>query len=190
MKRVLVFGGSFSPPTLAHEAIIAQCLGLAGFDAVWVLPSGDRADKTIAFHDADRLAMLNLLRTERFASDPRLKVMDFELALPRPTQTHQTVQALSAEFPDTEFWFVFGTDAYLSMPSWSHGRQLQDELGMVLFGRDEIPEKERLIHLYLEEFLAGMSSTHVRSALAKRESVGHLVSEPIARYLMQNSFFD
>jgi nicotinic acid mononucleotide adenylyltransferase len=57
-RKILLFGGSFSPPTLAHEAIIAACLDMKDFDEVWVMPSGDRADKVIAIQDEDRLKML------------------------------------------------------------------------------------------------------------------------------------
>ena len=63
MKRskVVVFGGSFSPPTLAHTEIIARCLAVPGVDEVWLVPSGSRTDKNIAVTAADQLAMLKIV---------------------------------------------------------------------------------------------------------------------------------
>src|SRR5688500_12607443 len=98
-RSILVFGGSFSPPTLAHEEILRRCLSLPQFDEVWAMPSGDRLDKTIPAEDEDRLAMLEIVKTERFANNPRLHVSAFELELPQPTNTFDTLHWLRAQFP-------------------------------------------------------------------------------------------
>ena len=184
-QQILIFGGGFSPPTLAHEAIVRVCLALPEFDEVWTMPSGDRLDKQVAFRDAARMDMLRLARAASFANDPRLVVSDFELKLPRPSQTYSTVEALREAFPHAEFTFVFGADSYESMPSWPRGAELQESLSMVVFGsaRRNLPANVRYIQII--EY-ADISSTQARAALAKGKSLAGMVSPAIADYLAAN----
>jgi nicotinate-nucleotide adenylyltransferase len=183
--KILIFGGSFSPPTLAHEAIMAHCLALPDFDELWVMPSGDRLDKTIAMNDQQRLAMLTIVKAERLGNNPRLKISDFELKLPRPTQTYQTIQALEKSFPASKFWFVFGIDSYLSMPTWPHGAELQSRLPVVLFTNSQAELKAGNVQasFALDEAFKDVSSTLVRQALKTGADLTRFVSPPIAAYL-------
>lgn len=185
--RVLLFGGSFNPPTLAHEEIIARCLDLPSFDEVWLMPSGDRMDKTIPASDKDRLAMLELVRTESFASNPRLHVSRFELDLPRPTATYDTWHALRAAYPGTDFWFVFGRDSYVTMPDWPNGNDLRHGLSMVIFGDEtgEKPSAKNVLYMALDADFSNISSTQARRALANNTKLTDIVSRSVARY-MQN----
>ena len=77
-RNVLIFGGGFNPPTPAHEAIIGACLEMPQFDEIWLMPSGDRLDKSIDSEDRDRLQMLEIVKSERFGDNPRLHVSDFD----------------------------------------------------------------------------------------------------------------
>src|SRR5215813_4590567 len=99
-RHILVFGGAFNPPTLAHEAIIRECLALPQFDEVWLMPSGDRLDKQISSSDHDRRHMIRLVHQHAIAQHPRLRVSDFELRRSPPTQTYETVYALQQRHPD------------------------------------------------------------------------------------------
>ncbi len=180
-QKILLFGGSFSPPTLAHEEIIARCLALPRFDEVWVMPSADRLDKQMAIDGPTRLQMLKAIHTTRFAATPRLKISDFELQLPPPTNTYQTLAALHAAFSGTTFWLAFGMDAYRSMPTWPHGQTLQKNLQVVLFGSSPPPpESNRFPYIQLGAAFADLSSTKVRLALQAGRPIDTMVSGPVA----------
>lgn len=186
-QRILVFGGAFNPPTLAHEAIVRACLALPEFSEVWAMPSGDRLDKTIEASDADRLAMLRLVKEASFGGDPRLVVSDFELCLPRPTKTSSTVAALERAYPDNDFWFAYGADSYRQMPSWPDGATLQQKLRVVLFGRtsDDAVAGKKLHTIDLPD----ISATHIRHAAAAGKKLDSLVSAPVAHYLQQHRLY-
>jgi nicotinate-nucleotide adenylyltransferase len=184
-RAILIFGGSFSPPTLAHEAIIAACLALQQFDEVWVMPSGDRLDKTIAVDDQARLEMLAIVHGQRFGHDPRLRISDVELHMPRPTNTYDTLRALSERFPDYDFSFAFGRDSYTTMPMWPHGDELRQQLSMVILGDDTAtpPAAPNVHYVALDEAYSKLSSSRVRDAIAHGRDISGMVSESIARYL-------
>lgn len=192
VHKVVIFGGAFSPPTVAHEAIIAELLALSQFDEVWVMPSGDRADKDMTARDSDRLAMLRLVRKHSFYDDARLKNIDFELRMPRPSQTFQTVELLQKTYPDTEFWFAYGPDAYVSMPGWPNGETLQQKLKVVLFssGGPDVPAKGKLIRLRISDAFCDASSTGARRLAADgaKDFTG-LVSRPVAQYIQAKSLY-
>lgn len=190
-RKVVIFGGAFSPPTLAHEAIITGLLGMTEFDEVWVMPSGDRVDKDMSARDSDRLAMLEVVRRSQFPNNPRLKIIDFELQMPRSSQTYKTVMALEKTFPDTEFWFAYGPDSYASMPSWPNGRKLQQKQKAVLFssGGLAVPAATELIRLNIPDIFADTSSTEARRLSAAGQSPASQVSAPVARYIANHQLY-
>jgi nicotinate-nucleotide adenylyltransferase len=187
---ILVFGGYFNPPTIAHREVVDVCLGLPGFEEVWVMPSGDRQDKRSEVSDNDRLAMLNIMRSEGFNNDPRLVISSFELDLPRPSSTYKTVGELAARFSGIDFWFAYGADAYRSMVNWQHGKVLQGSLNMVVFERDEdnVPFRQGIIPVKAP-IRNGISSTAIREHAAKGKSTLGFVSSGIARYIEKHGLY-
>jgi nicotinate-nucleotide adenylyltransferase len=192
-RKILLFGGSFNPPTLAHEAIIEACLALPEFDEVWVMPSGSRNDKAIPTSDEHRQRMAEIVRGERFASDPRLVISDFELGLPRPTSTYRTVAALAKAYPDVEFWWALGADSYHSMPTpaWEHGAELQKTLNLLVFSRDtgSAVTNDNVTYMQLPPPLRQISSTHVRSAIAENNHIDAAISPPVLRYIREHNLY-
>jgi nicotinate-nucleotide adenylyltransferase len=193
-EQTIIFGGSFNPPTLAHEAIIAACLERPQFkdNEIWLMPSGERLDKKIGTSDKERLAMLELIKHERFGDNPRLQVSDLELRLQRPTQAYRTVAALAEEHKNTRFWFVLGADSYSSMPTWAHGKELMKDLSIILFGRGgelQIDSKNKRIISLKVPGCENISSSQARLAIRTGEPTKTLVSEPIRQYIVEHQLY-
>ncbi len=190
--EIAVYGGTFNPPTLAHEAIFAACLDVPGIDELWVMPSGERADKQWETSDEDRLAMLGLIKQTRFNGDGRLRISDFELEQGPPTETWRTTRALEAAFPEENFWLVFGADSYADMPNWRGGSWLQQvarQLVIPRVGYDMPAEDARLRHLYAELPEVPVSSTGVRTAVAETRAIDTMVSEAVADYIATTGLY-
>ncbi|HSX30845.1 MAG TPA: nicotinate-nicotinamide nucleotide adenylyltransferase [Candidatus Saccharimonadales bacterium] len=190
--QVLVFGGSFDPPTLAHEAIIRACLDLPGFDEVWAMPSGTRADKSIATSDADRLAMLQTVHSTSFGGDPRLVVTDFELRLPRPTETRVTLRELAVRYPTTGFWLVMGGDSYRNLPNWVGANEYMHDLRLVVVTEEElsITDSDRMRQLHLPAPIQRVSSTEIRETVARGGDVSAWISPAVAEYIARHRLYD
>jgi len=189
-KEVAVFGGSFNPPTVAHEAVIQACLNADFIDEVWVMPSRSRTDKTINTDGQSRTQMLELLKAEAFEADDRLLISDIELHLPRPTMTARTVGALALAYPTVRFWFVFGTDAFLSMPEWKDGVRLQSELPILLVERGKKIHcaQSNVFELSIGDH-AEVSSTQVRNAVQSGKDIRAFVCPSVEKYIRNNNLY-
>lgn len=188
--KVIIFGGSFNPPTRAHENIIDAALKLSGFDEIWVMPSGERIDKQYQVADKHRVRMLQLMHEEVFRGDGRLRISCFEIKdVPRPSQTWQTVAALRKDYPAYDFWFVFGADSYRDMPAWQNGRAMQAELNMLIVPRNDlaIPLTENAQLLPVVPPV--MSSTEVRERTAAGQPINQLVCGSVRRYIAAHRLY-
>jgi len=189
-RRVVVFGGSFDPPTLAHEEIIRICLQLPQFQQVWVMPSCNRADKQIATSQAQRAAMLQIVWREVFACDPRLVISDVELQLGPPTQLRRTLEVLATQHADVEFWFAYGGDAYADMANWEGAEDFMPSMRALVFTEHGLPvTSDRVVRLHVPDAVQDMSSTQVRAAVARGEGVGAWVSAPVQRYITEHHLY-
>lgn len=188
--ETVIYGGSFDPPTKAHQAVIRHCLDRSVTGEVWVMPSGSRVDKQSSLKDTDRSWMLKLVHEEVFSKDPRLFVSSFELDyLPRPTQTYRTVSALKAHFPKHTFRFVFGADSYLDMPNWENGVELQQTLNILVVPRSgleiAISNNVELINVDAGD----ISSTEVRNRVRDNLGIDGLVCAGVRRYIEENRLY-
>lgn len=112
-KNVIIYGGAFNPPTIAHLEIIKACLIIAQEQnaEVWITPSGDRRDKKIAVPREKRLAFASALASDAVnAVGGNCHAKTFELDRIVPTETIDSVNELNQQHPDKSFTFVFGAD--------------------------------------------------------------------------------
>ncbi len=193
-RKIIVFSGSFDPPTLAHQAILEACLIQKNFDEVWVMPTGIREDKKIGAPSSDRIAMLERMKHEIFNDNNKLKISDFELNLSLPTQTNKTVEKLHSEFPNTEFWFAYGADSYQDMPNWQDGQKLQDTLKILVAPRKgyhlPIPSSHlaHLTHVDKKTF-ENVSSTLARNNIKTNRSLKALVCNSVGAYIASHGLY-
>jgi nicotinate-nucleotide adenylyltransferase len=194
LRKIIVFSGSFDPPTLAHQAIIEACLHQKNFNEVWVMPTGIREDKEIGATSNDRVTMLKHMKREIFKNTERLKISDFELKLPLPTQTNRTVKELLVDFPDIDFWFAYGADSYQDMPNWQDGKKLQNTLNILVAARRgySLPlSSPHLVHLILadEKTVENVSSTLARNNIKTNQSLKALVCNSVDAYIASHGLY-
>ncbi len=184
--EIIIYGGAFNPPTLAHTAILQACVEFAKStqSEVWVMPSGVRHDKTIDVPRAIRLRYVRAMIADTVCGDVAVKVMTNELDHEYPTETYDTVQLLEAEYPECDFRFVFGADSTQTMASWRGGSELLERLSMLVVDRPGSSINPEVRHaLKLPIVTADVSSTEVRYRQANGLPVDHLVSPRVQRLL-------
>ncbi len=185
--ETIIYGGAFNPPTLAHVAILRACFEYANDTQadVWVMPSGDRQDKTIHAPRERRLAFVNALIKDatRFDSD-KAEVKTTELDRPIAVETIDTVHELQQAYPERSFTFVFGADSTETMADWKGGDELLETLPMLVVEREGSQINAMARHaLRLNVTTPDVSSTQVRRCIETRQPVTSLVSPSVAQLI-------
>lgn len=184
-KETLIIGGTLNPPTKAHEALVQACLDYDPTADVWLLPSGSRPDKPHMLPGDTRLHLAKLM-LQHIGSD-RVDICTLELDDTENTETHKTASRLFIKYPERNFRFVFGADAYESMPAWQFGAELQEQVPLLLVPRDgqianlaDAPNVAVLPPLPVD---IGVSSTVVRETASRGLSVAQYCCQAIAEHI-------
>ena len=185
-QETIIYGGAFNPPTLAHKVILEACVEYAQTQAadVWVMPSGDRQDKTIRTSRELRLAFIDAMIESVDNKAVAPEVITTELDRTVLVETYDTIKELERDYPGRRFTFVFGADSTETMASWKGGRELLDELSMLVFERDGSAVNPLARHaVRMRVQTPNVSSTQVRELVAAGASIDHLVAGPVAQLL-------
>lgn len=180
MKRVGVFGGSFNPLHLGHlgiaKAVVEQ--GLA--DEVWLMVSPQNPLKQAG----DLLEEQQRFELAKAAVEdvPHILATNFEFALPRPSYTYATLEALEAAFPDHHFSLIIGGDNWAMFPKWANWVEILASHEIIVYPRADSPIETcslpPMVHL-LDAPLFPYSSTEIRRRLAASEDVSEMLPAAI-----------
>ena len=122
-QQRILFGGSFDPPTRAHQQLVEIALAALPRAELVVIPAG-RAPHKQGRHASlpeQRLAMARLAFTEL----PRVRVSDEEILRPETSWTVKTLERHRAQLgPDAQLYFLLGADSLLSFASWREPQRI------------------------------------------------------------------
>lgn len=192
MKRIVVMGGSFNPPTLAHYKLMEEAVDALEADIGFFVPVSDaylkrkmrHSHPPVVFSPEMRVRMLESMCTD----DSRLQVCKKEIETIEP-RTMPTLIALQKDYPDAELYFLMGADKLDLLAHLTYKMQFLDAFKVVLYSRendkldllikdDEILSNylDRMVILPQPEGTEGVSSSLVRERMLRGESCRHLLS--------------
>jgi nicotinate-nucleotide adenylyltransferase len=185
--ETIIYGGAFNPPTLAHIAILQACVDYArprGAE-VWVMPSGDRSDKTIPTPRVRRLAYIGAMLDDVQSDGVPMSIITDELDRPTEVETYDTVVELADTYPDRRMTWVFGADSTETMGEWKNGDWLLEHLDKIIIERvgstvNDLAKRATILNVVPPN----VSSTEVRRRLTTGEAIDDVVSPGIALLLM------
>jgi nicotinate-nucleotide adenylyltransferase len=156
-KNVVVFGGSFNPPHVAHVLGVAYVLATEPVDEILVVPCFMHpfAKELAPYEERFELckAAMSFL--------PRVTVSRIEAELGGESRTLRTLSALAAEHPDWSMRLLIGADILIDAPKWHGFDEVQRLAPLLVLGRAGI-SREGAPSAVLPE----VSSTKIRAALA------------------------
>ncbi len=192
-RELVLFGGSFNPPTASHVQI-AQLLALH-YPRVFVIPCSTHPFKqqTSAVEPALRMEM-SKLAFGAIAPHVLLDFSDFERHEARRTFERQ------AQYEDQgEVWHAIGSDLIVGaqegraqIQRWAHGPRIWREYHWQVIERPgfaclphDLPPNCRV----LPESLPSYSSTQVRERLGMGESISGLVPTAVEQLIMAHNLY-
>lgn len=180
-----LYGGTFDPVHQGHLAVADRAMSDLGLDRLlWVparVPPHKQALRlTSAAH---RIGMLELALADR----PRMSVCTAEALREGPGYTADTLRAFRSLFPRAEIFFLVGADSLIDLPNWRDPMTVL-EFSVVAAPRpgfhvSSLPPAVRRRVRMLRGPKSPVSSSEIRSALARGSNVGEWLSTPVREYI-------
>lgn len=113
--KIVVMGGSFNPPTIAHLKMMQSALDQLGAEKGFFVPTADRSLRRKmrragfpeeVLSEETRMEMLRAMAEE----DSRLEVKDVEFQYPKQWYAQETMGYIQAQYPEAELYFLIGSD--------------------------------------------------------------------------------
>ena len=176
MIRTGIFGGSFNPIHNGHISLALQLKERAGLDEVWLMVSPQNPLK----QSGDLLADDLRLYMARLAVEgvEGITVSDYEMHLPRPSYTWNTLEALSTDYPKRQFVLMIGGDNWAIFDRWYHADDIRRKYEIIVYTRT--PGDPGFIDL---------SSTAVRERIRQGRSIRSMVPRAVADFIKQHGLY-
>lgn len=188
MNEILVvMGGSFNPPTIAHQRLLLGAVNILGADKGIYVPSSHtyvsikmrraRQPKEVLGEDV-RLRMLHAMCED----DPRLTVDDCEFHRTEKGYTYETMERIQEKYPNAELYFLAGGDKVSVLSRWHRIQEFLERFKIIVVKRDgDDPEtglqenpflsryRDRFVIIPAPDGLDTISSSAVRNKLRNAE---------------------
>lgn len=198
MIKTGIFGGSFNPIHNGHVSLARQLKEKAGLDEVWLMvsPLNPLKQGTELLDDEARLAMARAA----LEGEEGIIASDYEMHLPKPSYTWNTLQALSKDFPDREFVLMIGGDNWDHFDRWYRAEDIRKNYRIVVYPRakqgdgsfvsfpsDDLTKEPS--PCLVEAELINISSTEIRQRIREGKGIRRLVPRVVADMIKQNGYY-
>jgi nicotinate-nucleotide adenylyltransferase len=178
MRKVALFGGSFDPPHLGHEAIVKALNKLDYIDKIIVMPTFLNPFKSSSFAPAKlRLKWLE----EAFGEFTKVEVSSYEVSQNQKVPTIETVNHLLKSYE--KIYLVIGADNLKSLKKWFCFDELKDKVTFIVASREKIEIPKEFIRVRVNE---NISSTTLRNKIDKNY-LPKINAEEITQYYKEKN---
>jgi nicotinate-nucleotide adenylyltransferase len=140
MKRIGLLGGSFNPAHEGHRQLSLAAIDALALDELWWLVSPGNPLKERATDMAPFNARLASARD--VAAGTPVRVSDFE-ARAKTRYTVDTLAALKEEYPEEQFIWLMGADAFAQLDRWKNWRDMVQLVPIAVLPRPGYDEDAR-----------------------------------------------
>ena len=131
-----LYGGTFDPPHLGHEAAARAAAQALGLDRLIFMPTAQPPHKETSTDSAHRLAMTTLLADAvDCRCDALVSCSDYEVAKGGASYTIDTVEMLRRECPQAELYLLTGADMFFTLHKWKEAERLLSMVTVCAFLR-------------------------------------------------------
>lgn len=185
-----ILGGSFNPVHIGHMMLASYLQQVSDLDEVWLTLSPLnplKADSDELIPDIDRLKMLEIA----LGDTKGLCICDFELTMPRPSYTINTLRFLAKRYPRHNFKLIIGSDNWRIFDQWKDSESIISEFGVIVYPRPGYP----VGNIYVDGVdvvnapVADVSSTFIRKAISKGIDVTYFLPNGVYDYIKQYKLY-
>lgn len=200
MKKIGIMGGTFNPIHVGHLILAESAMEELSLDEIWIIPTGCsymKRDYKDILPGEERLKMAELAT----AGNDRIKCLDIEIKRDGYTFTYETLEQLKKEYPEDEFYFIFGADCLFTIETWRYPERIFQNSIVIAAARNgaslnemeikskELREKYDADIRVLPFLNIEISSTMIREKIHQGKSVRYLIPDSVSSYIREKKFY-
>jgi nicotinate-nucleotide adenylyltransferase len=200
MQKTGIFGGTFNPPHCGHLRIAEAAIAQKSLDQVLWMPTQPHYKAADILDVRHRQTMVEQMI---FAKDPKGEALypKFALCPPEANQSSYAIEnllGLQSLYPDRQWYWIVGMDAFRSLPRWYRSAELVTQCGWLVAPRD----RDGVEAIDLSQWQGGVmeweflkmprmeiSSSLIRQYCHDSRSIRHLVPDAVRIYIDQRGLY-
>src|SRR6476661_2926473 len=160
-----LYFGSFNPIHIGHLIIANHILNTTAITKVWfvISPQNPFKHSNSLLNEFDRLYLVQKAVEE----DSRLKAIDIEFSLPKPSYTSNTLMYLQERYPGKQFEIIMGSDSFQNLGKWHNAEFIISNYKLIVYKRpgfDIVNTVNANIEL-MDAPLLQISATYIRQLI-------------------------
>ena len=186
-KKIGILGGNFNPVHFTHLMMADQVAQQLELDKVWLMPEAlpPHVDEKTTISAKHRVNMLALA----IAGNPRLSLELGEVERGGKSYTYDTMKLLTQQYPDTDFYFIIGSDMVDYLPKWYNIDLLIELVHFVAIQRSTTPCESAYPVQWLDLPLSSVSSTSLRNMFKSGIEPTYLMPQAVIEYIQKNKLY-
>jgi nicotinate-nucleotide adenylyltransferase len=188
--RIGFFGGTFDPIHQGHLILASYAASSAGLDRLLFAPAASPPHKDRKVTNVTHRIEMLLRAIE---PDDRFEMTTVDLDRDGPHYSTDTLAILANQFPNSELFFLMGSDSYRDLPRWHEPLRLFEHANLLVGKRPNSSYDEQALWAALPpartrtEFvdipLIEISSTEVRKRVSEHLPIDYLVPRRVQDYI-------
>lgn len=196
-RKIGIMGGTFNPIHNGHIALADAAYKAFSLDKILFMPSGNSYMKQHVLDNSKRVSMVS----KAIESISYFELSTIEVERFGNTYTSETLQQLTQQNPDVQYYFIMGADSLFHIEKWKDPEIIFQLSTLICMVRDdynmadikkkgaELAQRGADI-LYLNMPKIDISSTDIRNRVKLHQSISELVPEKVEKYILQEHLYE
>lgn len=199
MSKIGIMGGTFNPIHFAHLILAESAYEQFSLDKIIFMPSKNPPHKS---HDeivSDELRS-NMIQLA-IEGNPHFEFSGLELNREGTTYTYETIEELTKEYPNNEYYFILGADSLFDFEKWKNPVRILELTNIVAAGRDHLSENKlkKQIEYLSEKYNANIyllktpnmdiSSQMLRKKVKIGETIRYYLPDVVEQYIIEHKLY-
>ncbi len=197
-RKIGIMGGTFHPIHNGHLILAENAWQQFGLEQIYFLPTGLSPHKQSIVDDRiHRLSMVELA----IAGNDKFSVSTRELYSEEINYTYRTLEILTQENPDTEFYFIMGADSLVDFETWRNPARICQLCKLLVAVRAQqnreqlealaakLQQKYQAQIFLLDTPNTAISSREIRERVRMGQTIRYLLPEDVRNYIEDTKLY-
>jgi nicotinate-nucleotide adenylyltransferase len=184
-----LFFGSFNPIHIGHLIIVNHILNHTDLKKIWfiVSPQNPFKESRTLLNEYNRLHLLKLATED----DNRIKVLDIEFNLPKPSYTATTLIHLEEKYPGNKFCIIMGSDSFQNLHKWKNYEAIIKNYPIYIYLRPrfEVDNQVNARITIVEAPMLQISATEIRNLIKEKKSIRYMVPDKVKEEIERGGYY-